>query len=64
MPPFFDRAAQWRASSKHPRVEPSGVTPPPSSSTGDITAEEPVDHVPDATTTDVPPPPISDDSDI
>ena len=58
------RATQLRASSKCPRVEPSGVTPLPPSNTGDTTAEEPVDHVADAVATDVPPPPTLDDSDI
>ena len=58
------RAAQLRASSKCPRVEPSGVAPPPPSSTGDTTAKEPVDHVADAVATDVPPPSTSDDLDI
>ena len=53
-----------RASSKCPRVEPSGVAPPPPSSTGDTTAEEPVDHAADADAADVPPPPTSNDSDI
>ena len=56
------RAAHLRASSKRPRVEPSGVVPPPPSSTGDTTAEEPVDHA--ATTADVSLPPTSDDLDI
>ena len=58
------RAAQLRAISKRPRVEPFGVAPPPPSSTGDTTAEEPVDHATDAATADVPPPPTSNDSDI
>ena len=58
------RVAHLRASSKCPKVEPSSVTPPPPSSTGDATTEEPVDHVADAATADVPPPPTSDDSDI
>ena len=53
-----------RASSKRPRVEPSGVTPPLPSSTGDTTAEEPVDHTADTATADVPPPPTSNDSNI
>ena len=48
-----------RASSKRPKVVPSGVTPPPPSSTGDTMAGEPVDNA-----ADVPLPPISDDSDI
>ena len=53
-----------RASSKHPKVESFGVAPPPPFSTGDATAEEPVDHAADATAADVPPFPTSDDSDI
>ena len=54
-------AAQMRASSKCPRVQPSGVTPPPPpSSTSDATVEEPVD----AAAADVPSPSTSDDSDI
>ena len=55
------RAAQMRASSKCPRVEPSSVAPPlpPPSSTGDATAKEPIDLA-----TDVPPPSTSNDSDI
>ena len=52
------------ASFKRPRVEPSGVAPPPPSSTGDATVEEPVDHANDAVAVAVPPPPTSDDSDI
>ena len=55
------RSTQLRASSKRPRVEPSGVAPPSPSSIGDITAEEPIAHVAAA---DVPSPPISDDFDI
>ena len=58
------RAAQLRASSKCPRVEPSGVAPLPPSSTGDTIAEEPVDHATDAAAADVPPPPTSNDSNI
>ena len=54
------RAAQMRASSKCPRVEPSGVSPPSPSSTGDIMVEEFVDPA----AADVPPPSSSDDSDI
>ena len=50
-----------RASFKRPRVESSGVAPSPPSSTGDTMAEESVDPV--AATT-IPPPSISDDSDI
>ena len=53
-----------RASSKHPKVESFGVAPPPPSSTGDATVEEPVDHAANAATADIPPPPTSDDSDI
>ena len=53
-----------RASSKCPRVEPSGVIPPPSS-TGDTTTKEPVDHAADAdAVADVPPPSTSNDSNI
>ena len=55
------RATQMRASSKHPRVEPSSVTPPPPSSTCATTAKEPVDLATDAT---VPPTSTSDDSNI
>ena len=55
------RATQMRASSKHPRVEPSSVTPSPPSSTGATTAKEPVDLATDAT---VPPTSTSDDSNI
>ena len=51
-----------RASS--PRVEPSDVASPPPFSTGDTTAEEPVDHAVVAAAADVPPPPTSDDSDV
>ena len=58
------RAAQLRASSKRPRVEPSSVTTLPPFSTGDTTAEEPVDHATNAAAADVHPPPTSDDSDI
>ena len=54
------RAAQMRASSKCPRVEPSGVSPPSPSSTGDIMVEEFVDYA----AADVPPPSTLDDSDI
>ena len=51
-----------RASSKCPRVEHFGATPPPPpSSTGDVMAKEPVDSVVAA---DVPPPSTLDDSDI
>ena len=57
-------AAQMRASSKHPRVKPSSVTPPPPSSISDIMAKESVDPTVAATTADVPPPSTLDDSDI
>ena len=50
-----------RASSKRPRVETSGVAPPHPFFTGDTTTEESIDPV--AATT-IPPPSISDDSDI
>ena len=53
-----------RASSKRPRVEPYGVTTLPPFSTGDTTAEEPVDHATNAAAADVPPPPTSEDSKI
>ena len=55
------RAAQMKASYKHPRVKTSGVTPPPPSSTSNTMAEEFVDP---AAATIVPPPSTSDDSDI
>ena len=55
------RATQMRASSKRPRVESSGVTPPSPSSTSDTTAEESIDPV---AAVPVPPPSTSDDSDI
>ena len=55
------RAAQMRVSSKCPKVKPSDVSPPPTFSTGDTTAEEPVDPV---ATANVPPPSTSGDSDI
>ena len=58
------RAAHLKVSSKRPRVEPSGVAPPPPSSTSDAIAEEPVDHADDAAAVAVPAPPTSDDSDI
>ena len=58
------RAAQLRASSKRPRVEPFGVAPPPLSCTGATTIEEPVDHAVDVAATDVPSPLTSDDSDV
>ena len=44
------RAAYMRASSKRPRVEPSGVAPPPPSSIGDTMAEESVDPPPPSST--------------
>ena len=49
-----------RASSKCPRVETSGVAPPPPSSTGDTTAKESVDPA----ATAISPPSTLDDSDI
>ena len=49
-----------RASSKRPRVETSGVAPPPPSSIGDTMAAKSID--PAATV--VPPPSTSDDSNI
>ena len=51
-----------RASSKHPRVDSSSVAPPPSSSTGDTSAEVSIDLTTAAAI--VPPPSTSDDSDI
>ena len=53
-----------RGSFKRPRVEPSGVAPPPPFFTGDNTAKESVDPATDATAANVPPPSTSDDSDI
>ena len=53
------RAAHMRASSKHPRDEPSGVVPPPPTSTGDTSAEASVDP-----TAAVPLPSTLDDFDI
>ena len=50
-----------RASSKHPRVESFDVAPPPSSSTGDTSAEASVNP---AAADAVPPPSTLDDSDI
>ena len=58
------RATHLKASFKCFRVEPFGVAPPPSSSTGDAMAEEPVDHADDTATATVPPPSTLDDSDI
>ena len=49
-----------RASSKHPRVESSGVTPPPPSSTCDTSTEASIDPI----VATVPPPSTSNDSDI
>ena len=49
------KAAQMRACSKRPRVEPSGVAPPPPFSTGDTMAKESVDPTAAAAATDVPP---------
>ena len=57
------RAIQMRASSKRLKVESSGVTPPPPSSTGDTSLEASVDSTAAAKAT-VPPPSTSDDSDI
>ena len=55
------RAAQMRASSKSLRVKSSfSVAPPPSSSTGDTSAEASID----LTATAIPPPSTSDDSSI
>ena len=54
------RAAQLRASSKCHWVEPSGVAPPPPSSTGDTTAMESVDPA----ATAIFPPSTLDDLDI
>ena len=53
------KAAQMIASSKRPKVESSGVAPPPPFSTGDIIAKESIDL---AAATTVPPPSTSDDS--
>ena len=50
-----------RASSKRPKVKPSGVAPPLLSSTSDTMAEESVDP---AIAIDFPPPSTSDDSNI
>ena len=50
-------ATHMRASSKHPRDEPSGVVPPPPTSTGDTSAEAFVDPVAAA----IPPPSTLDD---
>ena len=58
------RAAQLRASSKRPKVEPSSVAPPPPSSIGDTMVEEFVDPATAAVATVVPPPSTLDDSDI
>ena len=55
------RATQLRASSKRPRVEPSGVTPSPPTSTGDTMVKAFVDLVAAAA---VLPPSTSDDLDI
>ena len=54
------RVAQMRASSKHPRDEPSDVAPPPLSFAGDTMAEESVDPAAAA----VPPPSTLDNSSI
>ena len=58
---FLRQRAAQRASSKHPRVESSGVAPPPPSSIGDTTAEESVDP---AAATVVPPSSTSNDLNI
>ena len=59
------RAAQMRASSKHPRVESSGVAPTPPSSTSDNSAEAFVDlAIVAVAVATVPLPSTSDDSDI
>ena len=56
------RATQLKASSKHPRVEPSSVTPPPPTSTSDTTAEASVDLTTVAAA--IAPPSTLNDSDI
>ena len=53
-----------RASSKCPRVEPSGVVPHSPSCTSDTMAEEFVDPATTAAVADVPPPSTIDDLDI
>ena len=55
------RAAQMKASSKCPRIESSGVAPPPPSSISDTIAKESIDL---AVATTVPPPSTSNDFDI
>ena len=54
------RAAQMKASSKHPRAETSGIAPPPPSSTGDTSVEASVDPAIVA----IPSPSTLDDSNI
>jgi len=54
------RVAQIRASSKHPRVKPFDVAPPPPFSTGNTMAKEFVDPA----AADVPPSSTSDNLDI
>ena len=56
------RVAHLRESSKRPKVKPSGIAPPPSS-TGTTSSEASADHV-GVATADVPPPSTSDDFDI
>ena len=56
-------AAQLRPSSKRPKVEPSGIAPPPSSATGTSSGEASTDPV-DAAAATVPPPSTLDDFDI
>ena len=58
------RAVHMRESSKRPRVEPSGTTPPPPSSTGTTFGEASANLVGVATADAIPPPPTSDDFDI
>ena len=58
------RVAQMRASFKCPRVETSGVAPPPPSSTGDTMVEESVDPVVAIAATAIPLPSTLDDLDI
>ena len=57
------RAVHMRESSKRPRVEPSGIAPPPPSSTGTTSGELFVDLVGVAIAA-VPPPSTLDDFDI
>ena len=58
------KATQLRASSKRPKVETSGVAPPPPSSTGDTMVEESVDPVVAIAATAIPLPSTSNDLDI